>query len=82
VTRSSLQNALKVYQTGPDKEFRKGEIARTYYKLALTRLKMKQNAIADKDFARAEALRKELVSADSVLCGESLYDSLVSVRSL
>lgn len=78
----SLEKALHIYESGSDKNFRKGEIARTTYKLGLVYQDQGEKDKAKTHFEQALQLRKEVLGDKyiaSEVINETSFDSLVSL---
>lgn len=78
----SLQIALRIYESGSDKDFRKGELARTTYKLGLVYHDQGKQDKADSCIEHAQQLRIEALGAKYVgseTTDEESFDSLVSL---
>jgi hypothetical protein len=74
---------LKIYHSGTDEGFRKGEIARTKFKLGLTFKDLGQIEDANVAIQEAEKIRREILGSKYFQsAGEDSYDSLVSPWAL
>jgi hypothetical protein len=75
-----LNRALEIYCSPINKEYRKGEMARTNYKLSLVLKLDLQFDEAETKNTEAEKLRKEYLKEDwRPATGEESYDSLVNL---
>lgn len=78
----SLEKALYIYESGSDKDFRKGELARTTYKLGLVYQDQGKKDEAKSRFEHAQQLRIEVLGDNyigSEAADEESFDSLVSL---
>lgn len=80
LSRADLLNALKVYESGFDRKFRDGEVARSSFKLAEVLEELGEHEEAAKYRTQADGLRKTLTGiAYTPNPGENDYDELVSL---
>ena len=77
----SLERALKVYKSGSDQGFRRGEIARITYKIGLVYQELgNHEGLAATYFNEAEDALKDLLGEEYYpAVGEASFDLLVSI---
>ncbi|KFY01636.1 hypothetical protein V490_00828 [Pseudogymnoascus sp. VKM F-3557] len=81
-----LQRALTIYKSPVNRDYRRGEMARTNYKLSLCHEANRNYDEAREAKMRAEELRKEICKENSMefhaATGEDSYDKLVNIWTL
>lgn len=78
--RNCLEGVLKTYQSGSDRKFRNGEIARSSLKLAEVLKQLGDYQEADKHLAKAIELYRSIVDDVCKLdANEEDYDKLVNL---
>jgi hypothetical protein len=82
INRLCFINALNIYESGSDRSFRIGEIARTSFKLAETLLALGDFETAEEYSSKYQRLRRSIVGTlDSYADSEQAFDQLVSLWS-